>query len=95
VNKINFIRRKVDANQPGIVSDLRQAGLGVIPLHTVGKGCPDLVVSSPYRMILVELKTEKGRLTAAQGGFLATWPGVPVLVAENSETILRAFGLIK
>lgn len=36
--------KRTDGNQAEIVRALRSAGATVQTLHTVGKGCPDLVV---------------------------------------------------
>lgn len=47
---------KVDANQPAIVAALRKIGAEVTPLHTVGNGCPDLLVSHRGRWYLLEVK---------------------------------------
>lgn len=49
-------------------------------------GFPDLVLVRGERMIFAELKTEKGRVSAAQKGWLtalgvvADWPGSPLEV---------------
>ena len=53
-----MIRRaaRIDANQPEIVRVLREAGATVQPLHTVGKGCPDLVVGYNGQNYLLEIK---------------------------------------
>jgi len=38
--------RKVDANQPEIVETLRACGASVQSIHTVGQGCPDILVGA-------------------------------------------------
>lgn len=47
---------RVDRNQPEIVQALRQVGAFVQPLHTIGGGCPDILVG--YRDVwhLMEIK---------------------------------------
>lgn len=47
---------KIDANQPDIVAALRQIGAHVQSLASVGKGCPDLLVSHRNRWYLIEVK---------------------------------------
>ena len=47
---------KIDANQPAIVDALRRIGAQVTPLHAVGNGCPDLLVSHRGRWHLIEVK---------------------------------------
>ena len=47
---------RIDRNQPEIVEALRQAGCRVQPLHTVGKGCPDILVGRNGRLVLMEIK---------------------------------------
>ncbi len=47
---------KVDANQADIVQALRVVGCTVQPLHSVGQGCPDLLVGYQGRNLLIEVK---------------------------------------
>jgi Holliday junction resolvase len=55
---------RVDGNQAAIVKDLRQIGCEVQHLHTIGKGCPDLLVAFKGVWYLVEVKD--GEKPAAQ-----------------------------
>lgn len=80
---------KVDENQKEVVEALRKAGRAVLPLHQVGQGCPDLLVSSSEEMWLVEVKSEKGRLTPAQVKFIEEWTGKEILVARTAEEAIR------
>jgi hypothetical protein len=62
---------KVDANQAEIVAALRKAGAHVQSLATIGKGCPDLMVSHAGVWHLFEVKDpdkpqSKRALTADQ-----------------------------
>lgn len=50
------IAAKVDANQAEIVKALRKAGAKVQPIHTVGKGCPDIIVAHNGRWYAAEIK---------------------------------------
>ena len=70
----------VDANQAEIVAALRRAGATVQPLHTVGQGCPDLLVGHKGVNHLVEVKDgskppSAQRLTPAQIEWHDTWRG--------------------
>lgn len=48
--------RKIDANQPQIVAALRKVGCTVEHLHSVGKGCPDLLCAVNDEVFLIEVK---------------------------------------
>ncbi len=48
--------RRVDENQAEIVAALRRAGAVVTPLHAVGNGVADLLVSFHQRWFLLEVK---------------------------------------
>lgn len=60
---------KVDANQAEIVAALRGAGASVQHLHTVGKGCPDILVGYRRQNILMEIKD--GSLPPSRRGLTA------------------------
>jgi hypothetical protein len=47
---------KVDRNQSEIVGALRAVGASVQPLHSVGDGCPDLLVGWKGQNLLIEVK---------------------------------------
>ena len=47
---------RVDSNQGDIVKALRKIGAVVTPLHTVGKGVADLLVSFRQQWFLMEVK---------------------------------------
>ena len=53
---------RVDANQAEIVAAFRAAGATVLHLHSIGHGCPDLLVGYQGRNLLVEVKTADGKL---------------------------------
>lgn len=66
---------KRDANHTAIVRALRAAGRQVIELHALGGNAPDILVSWPGGMLLMEVKAGKGKLTPGQETFHATWRG--------------------
>jgi len=47
---------RVDSNQATIVKALRSAGAFVQPLHTIGDGCPDILVGYRSKWYVVEIK---------------------------------------
>lgn len=48
--------RKADSNQPEIVKGLRKVGAKVQHIHTIGKGCPDILVAYQNRWFVAEVK---------------------------------------
>ena len=85
---------RVDANQAQIIAALRQAGASVQLLHTVGDGCPDLLVGIKRRTFLLEVKDASGQLTAAQRRWFAGWRGQAAIV-RSAEDALRVVGLAR
>ena len=81
-----------DENHKTLVSAFMSLGCSVVDLSRVGGGCPDLLVScggygSPAS-VLVEIKTEKGRLNAAQKEFrIASKAGIEV--ARTADDVAR------
>ena len=66
---------KVDTNQAEIVEALRNLGCTVEPLHSVGRGVPDLLVGRSMRNFLFEIKGPKGVLTPPQTEWHDAWRG--------------------
>ena len=88
---------RIDANQPAIVAALRKAGCTVQHLHSVGKGCPDLLVGRAGINYLIELKdgaksASEQRLTPDQVVWHGEWGG-SVVVVNCEEAALKAVGL--
>jgi hypothetical protein len=86
---------KVDANQPAIVKALRAIGASVQPLHTIGQGCPDLLVGYRGRNVVLECKDEdqppsKRQLTPDQREWIAGWRGGQVWVVHSVEQAIEA-----
>ena len=89
------MRRKsrVDLNQPAVVAALRKAGATVQHLHTVGRGCPDIVVGFRGVNYMLEIKSDAGRLTAFEAAWLENWRGSAAVVYTVDDA-LRAIGAI-
>jgi Holliday junction resolvase len=85
--------KRTDTNQARIVAALRKAGATVVPLHTIGKGCPDLLVGYRTKNYLLEVKTDTGKKTPDQQEFFDTWRGSCQIVHTVDEA-LEAIGAI-
>ena len=79
---------RVDSNQKEIVNSLREAGYSVQHLHSVGAGCPDILVGINGINILIEIKEGDGKLTPAQVVWHAAWKG-QVEIAKNQEEAIE------
>lgn len=91
---------KVDANQTEIVAALRQCGATVQPLHTVGNGCPDLLVGYQGVTLLMEVKDgnkppSARALTEDQIRWHGSWTGGPVAVVKDVESAVRMLRAVK
>lgn len=89
---------KVDDNQREIVSALRGVGATVCHLHTVGMGCPDLLVGWRGVNYLLECKDGKKppsqqKLTPMQDEWHSGWKGSAFIV-NSPEAALAAIGAI-
>lgn len=90
-------RAKVDGNQAEIVKALRGVGCSVQHLHTVGKGCPDILVGRDGMNILMEIKDgslppSRRALTDDEAEWHDAWRG-SVCVVKSVEDALTAIGI--
>ena len=67
--------KRADTNQAAIVLELRKLGYSVQHLHTVGGGCPDIVVGYGGANYLFEIKSRGGKLTQDEAIFFEVWRG--------------------
>ena len=88
--------RRTDDNHQDLVRQLRQLGVWVESLASVGNGMPDLIAATHTDkcFVLLEVKdpTKKPsaqRLTSAEAKFHAACPG-PVHVVRNLEEAVEA-----
>ena len=80
---------KVDANHQAIRSALRRCGWKVIDLSRAGNGVPDLLALKGESLRLVEVKSDKGKLTAWQALLqLEGWP-IHILRSVDDAIALR------
>ena len=82
---------KVDRNQAEIVHALRQIGATVQHLHSLGRGCPDILVGYRGHNFLFELKVGKAKLTEKESEWHSTWKGQLATVRSFDD----AFRLIR
>lgn len=85
---------KVDANQPEIVAAARALGCTVQPLHTVGQGCPDLLVGISGINDLWEVKDgskrpSERRLTTDQIIWHDAWRGHVQVIDSVEKAVAR------
>lgn len=80
--------RKVDGNQPEIVQALRQCGASVQCLHTLGHGCPDILIGWHGRNILVEIKSgDRGTLTVDERAWHIAWRGQVAIIRSIDDAL--------
>ncbi len=90
--------RNVDANQVAVVDALRRVGALVQHLHTVGGGCPDLLVGYRGKLWLLEVKDgrkppSERRLNDAELDWHRRWASYPVVVVTSPLDALKAIGV--
>lgn len=78
---------KKDANHNAIAEVFRAMGCSVLDLSRVGQGCPDLLVGFPHTAVLVEVKTDTGKLLDTQLRFIRDWVGRVEVVRSEDEAI--------
>ena len=85
------MRRKarIDGNQNEIVAHLRQLGMSVCLLHTVGDGVPDVLVGYRGINVLLEIKDgskppSRRELTEDEQKWHLEWRG-QLAIAESKE----------
>ena len=83
-------KAKTDNNQARIVEALRNIGVTVKSLHAVGQGCPDLLCAVAGHNFLIEVKSEKGKLTPDQVEFHQGWNSVIHIIRTANDAVLVA-----
>ena len=80
---INRWDKRTDANERDIIRAMEKIGAKI---YRVAKPL-DLLVTFRQRTLLMEVKTEDGKLTKVQEDFLAIWPGEVHIVRSIDEAI--------
>lgn len=87
--------KRIDANQPAIVADLRDLWFIVHITSDLGRGFGDLVVGDTLtnRVYLFEVKNpeERWKFTKSEAKFHELWRGM-IHVVETTEDCLKAMG---
>ena len=89
---------KPDANQAAMVEALRQCGLVVHDVSSLGGDCLDLFVGDPLsgRWVQVEVKAEGGTLTEGESAYIDRYrQQLPILVVRHGVEVLRYLGRIR
>lgn len=79
--------KKVDNNHSEIVKTFKQLGYAVCDLSRCGLGVPDLLISKSRVNYLVEIKTDKGKLTEPQQEFIKNWNADIYVIRSIDEAI--------
>ena len=84
--------KRVDANQSEIVKVFRSFGYTVQTLHTVGKGCPDILVGNAGGNFLVEIKDgskfpSQRKLTPDEKEWHENWRGQVVIIESIKDVM--------
>ena len=83
----------MDENQPEIVKRLRELGISVEPIHTLGKGKPDLLCGHRGKNYLLEIKNASKpkrdrELTADEAAWHSKWAG-QIAIVETAEQAIN------
>ncbi len=79
---------RIDKNQTEIVAGLRKAGYSVLSLASLGRGVPDILVASPTRTMLMEIKEGKHKLNKQQMAWHNKWPALVYVVRSLEDALL-------
>ena len=87
-----FRAARTDANQTEITKALRKIGCSVQLLHSVGRGCPDMLVGYKGNNYLLEIKDgekpeSQRKLTPEQNIWHFDWRGQVAIVTSPSDAI--------
>ena len=82
----------VDKNQKEIVRLFRARGCSVAHTHNAGSGFPDLVIGCNGFTVLVEVKSEKGKLNERQEDFFNKFTGA-IEVVHNEADVERVINV--
>ena len=84
-----------DANHAEIRDALRDVGWTVQDLGDVGKGCPDLLVGAGGVNVLLEVKSDGGKLTDDERLFVDTWRGPVFVVYSVGDAVEAVTGVMR
>jgi hypothetical protein len=67
----------------------------VLDLANMGDGCPDILVAIATQLDLVEIKTEKGKLSKDQKVFISNWKQSPVVIVRTHFDVVTHVGKMR
>lgn len=84
---------RIDANQVGIITYLRECGCKVLHLHQL-KNCCDALVGYEGKLFLIEIKdgskpASQRKLTEGEQKFFKEWEGYPLYKVESVKDCLN------
>lgn len=85
------LKARTDGPQAAIVQALRKIGCRVFDTSRCGGGFPDLVVRAvgpKCRILLMEVKSARGKMTWDQQRFLLDWPET-IIVRSVEEALVE------
>ena len=82
---LRYGKGKRDAVEGGIISALRKAGASVEQLAE--RNAPDLLIGYKGRNILMEVKSQRGRLSKGQAQWHTNWLGQVAVVRSAEEAL--------
>src|SRR3990167_4428605 len=88
-------KRRMDSNQPEIVTALRNAKYEVIDYHISGNGIPDLLVTRHENKfsVWVECKKRGGVLTSAEVKFFANCYDNKIIAFDGDDAVQQVQAL--
>ena len=84
---------RADKNQKDIVDAARKMGCSAVPLFRLGQGVGDYLLGYHGHNLLIEIKTDEGKLTKAEQHFFDTWYGQVTVIRsiEDLRNLLAAY----
>lgn len=83
--------KRRDSNHAEIRDALRQAGINVIDVASLGVGNPDLIAArEDGRVFLIEVKSEHGRITPDEYEYIVKLVNPAYRIFTNAEDAVKA-----
>jgi Holliday junction resolvase-like predicted endonuclease len=81
---------KKDDNHDLVTGPLKKIGFSILETYRLGEDAPDFICAFQGITAVVEVKTQKGKLTGGQKKFGQQWRGLHI-VARTYFDVLKAF----
>jgi hypothetical protein len=86
--------RRTDANHAELKGYFERLGCSVHDASRLGEDFPDLIVALHKQTVLVEVKSENGKLTPGQIRFRREWKGI-TYEARTLDDVIAIVGELK